>query len=111
MSGRSAKRQRSWVPVLLAGFLLVSAGVIWRRVSGIDNARQLRDLERQRDALVAEKARLEGAISRASSRARLAPIAEQRLGMRVPAASEVILLPRHTTPASPSSGGTAGARP
>ena len=69
-------------------------GVILRRSYGIAAARDLQKLDAQRAALVAERLRLEAEIRAASSRATLQPIAEQRLQMRVPADSQVIILPR-----------------
>lgn len=94
MSPAGANPKRGWIWLALAGFLLVSTGVIWRRTIGIREARQLQDLVRRRDALINERLKLEGEIRTASSRAKLAPLAEQRLGMRVPSASQVILLTR-----------------
>jgi cell division protein FtsL len=86
--------RRSWVWIALAGFLLVSVGVIWRRTVGHAEARKLQELTRRRDALRPEQLKLEGEIRQASSRAQLAPLAERRLGMRVPSATQVILLKR-----------------
>lgn len=86
--------RRGWVWVALAGFLLVTTGVIWRRSVGIAEARRLQDLARRRDALHNERLKLEGEIRAASSRARLVPLAEQRLGLRLPSASQVIHLTR-----------------
>ena len=82
------------IALVLLGFVLVATGVIARRSYGINQARALRDLGRQRSALEAERLRLEAAIRDASSRARLAPIAEQRLNMHVPSPDQVINLPR-----------------
>ena len=90
--GRVSKR--STVALVLFGFVLVATGVIARRTYGIDQARALRDLERRRQALEAERVKLDGEIREASSRARLAPIAEQRLNMHVPSDSQVVILPR-----------------
>lgn len=87
-------RGRSIIFLALLGFFVVATGVIWRRSVGIAQARALRELEEQRSALEAEAAALEGAIRDASSRARLAPIAEDRLGMRIPPESLVIIIPR-----------------
>lgn len=81
----------------LAGFLVVATGVIWRRTTGIAEARRLQELVRRREALENEKLELEGDIRLASSRARLMPRAE-RLGLRLPAASQVILLTRPQRP-------------
>jgi cell division protein FtsL len=80
----------------LLGFVLVATGVIWRRSIGLAQARELRALQQRRAALDAQQAALEGAIRDASSRARLARTAEDRLGMRVPPESLVIRLPRPT---------------
>ncbi len=89
-------RGRSIVFLGLLGFLLVATGVIWRRSTGVAQARELRELRQRRDALDAQQAALEGAIRDASGRARLARTAEDRLGMRVPPESLVIRLPRPT---------------
>ena len=81
----------------LLGFFLVAAGVISRRTFGISQAKALRALDRQRDAMDASRVKLEADIRDASSRARLVPIAERRLHMFVPADSQVIILPRSPT--------------
>ena len=80
------------IALALFGFVLVATGVIARRTYGIDQARALRELDRKRQALEAERVKLEGEIRDASSRARLAPIAEQRLNMHVPSPDQVIML-------------------
>ena len=86
--------RRGWIWVALAGFLLVAVGVIWRRTVGHTESRKLQELVRRRDALRNEQLKLEGEIRQASSRAQLAPLVERRLGMRVPSATQVILLKR-----------------
>ena len=86
--------------MLLVGFLLVATGVIARRTFGISQSRSLRALERQRDATDAARLKLESEIRDASSRARLVPIAEQRLHMYVPPDSQVIILQRPPAPPS-----------
>lgn len=87
-------RGRSVIFLVLIGFFVVATGVIWRRSLGIAQAQELRRLEERRSALEAQEAALEAAIRDASSRAKLAPIAEQKLGMRIPPESLVIILPR-----------------
>lgn len=89
-------RGRSIVFLGLFGFVVVATGVIWRRSTGLAQARELRELRTRRDALAAQQAALAGAIRDASSRERLARTAEERLGMRVPPESLVIRLPRPT---------------
>lgn len=93
---RGARGGRSLVAIVLLGFFAVAMGVIARRTFGIDQARSLRGLVRQRDALDAERVKLEVDIRDLSSRARLGPVVEQRLRMYVPADSQIILLPRPT---------------
>jgi cell division protein FtsL len=94
--GRVAGRGRTRLrfALVLLGFLVIAMGVILRRSYGIAAARELQQLDARRAALVAERLRLEGEIRAASSRAILQPIAEQRLQMRIPADSQVIILPR-----------------
>ena len=79
---------------MLFGFLLVTTGVIWRRSYGIARSRELTELEKRRGQLEARRAQLESEIRDLSSRAKLAPIVEQRLQMHVPADSQVVILPR-----------------
>lgn len=86
----------SLIVIVLLSFFMVATGVIARRTFGISQARSLRALERQRDAVDASRVRLEAEIREASSRARLGPVAEQRLRMYVPADSQIIILPRQS---------------
>jgi hypothetical protein len=87
-------RGRTVIALALLGFFVVATGVIWRRSLGIAQADKLRELDERRAALTAQEAALDGAIRDASSRAKLAPIAEQQLGMRIPPESLVIIIPR-----------------
>lgn len=96
-SGRG--RGRGIILLLLVGFVLVAIGVIWRRSYGFSRERDIATLEQKRAQLEGERARLELEIRDLSSRARLAPIAEQRLGMRIPSDSQVIDIRRHPLPA------------
>jgi cell division protein FtsL len=92
LKGRA--RGRSVVAVVLVGFVLVASGVIARRVLGVQWQIEIRKLQERRTALDAERIRLESAIRDASSRARLQPIAEQRLNMHIPTADQQVILPR-----------------
>jgi len=98
--GRSSRRPT--IALVLVGFVLVATGVVARRTYGIGQARALRELDRRRLALEAERVKLDGEIRDASSRARLAPIAEQRLNMHVPSPDQVIMLPRPRSAARPA---------
>lgn len=87
-------RGRALIALALLGFVCVAAGVIWRRSAGIARAREESRLEQRRAALDAERAKLEGDIRDASSRARLARVAEERLHMRIPNDSQVVYVRR-----------------
>ena len=81
---------RGRLALLLIAFLAISGVVVLRRTYGIRAQRELVALDARRAALVAERLKLESDIRTASSRARLQPIAEQRLGMKVPDPAQVI---------------------
>lgn len=87
--------RRSLIAVVLIGFVLVATGVIARRVWGVRQETDIRKLQQRRDALEADRIRLEGAIREASSRARLQPIAEQRLNMHIATPEQQVFIPRH----------------
>ena len=89
------------VALILIGFVLVTTGVIARRVAGVRHEVELLDLQRRRDALAAERGKLEAAIRDAASRANLQPIAEQRLNMSIPKADQQVFLSRRP-PAPPA---------
>jgi cell division protein FtsL len=93
--------RRSLIAVVLVGFVLVTSGVIARRVVGVRQQTEIRRLREKRTALEAERIRVEGAIRTASGRARLQPIAEQRLNMHIPTADQQVILPRRM-PSSPT---------
>jgi hypothetical protein len=84
--------RRSLIALALVGFVSVATGVIARRVYGVREQREIRKLQRVRDSLITERIRLEGVIRDASSRARLHPIAEQRLNMHIPKADQQVFL-------------------
>jgi hypothetical protein len=88
-----AVRGRTLVAAALVGFMLVASGIIWRRGYGIARAAEIRELDRRRVQLEGERATLGRQIAERSSRSRLGPIVEQRLHMRVPDDSQVIVLP------------------
>ncbi len=87
-------RGRSVVALGLVGFVLVATGVIWRRSFGTLRAREQSALEQKRSALEAERAKLDGDIRDAASRARLERVAEDRLNMRIPSDSQVFVVAR-----------------
>jgi len=96
---RSGPRGRSWIALLLVGFFLLGAGVIWRRAEGHKQAQDLRVLEDKRTQLEAQRAQLESDLRDLTSRAKLAPVAEGRLHMHIPNDTELVILRR--TPRTP----------
>jgi hypothetical protein len=85
-------RGRHWVALWLAGFLVMAAVVVWRQTDALASARQLKALQTTRAALEATRAATAAAIRHARSRAVLVPLAESRLGLRLPLDSEIIIL-------------------
>ena len=94
MARKVAAGGRLGFALVLLGFVLIASGVVLRRTYGIRAARDLQAMETRRSGLIAERRRLESEIRIASSRARLQPIAEQRLQMHVPTEAQVIYLTR-----------------
>jgi len=87
--------------MLLGAFLVVTLTVVWRRSIGISESRAIQQLDRKRSDLEGERARLESELRDLTSRQRLAPVVEQRLGMHVPADRQVVILPRQSKRATP----------
>lgn len=100
---RAGPSARGIFALLLIGFVAVASVVILRRVVGVKQQTDIRRLEQQRDALEAERIRLDGEIRDASSRQRLQPIAEQRLNMHIASPQEIVnlTLPRPDRPKNP----------
>ena len=94
MAKRGVKPGRWIVAGGLIGFVIVSAAVIAMRSYGHREGIAITQLERRKANLESERVRLDQEIRTASSRGRLVPIAEQRLGMRVPNESQIVVLER-----------------
>ncbi len=88
-----ALRGRHWVAIWLLAFLAVASVVIARQTAAIRAAGELTRIRAQRADLEGHRADLERRIRAAQSRAVLVPWARQRLGLRLPADTEIILLP------------------
>jgi cell division protein FtsL len=86
--------------LLLVGFVLVAIGVNLRRVYGLGQAKEIREMEQKREALVSEQLKLQDAIRVASDRQHIIEIAQSRLGMKMPELNQVIDLPRRPLPAA-----------
>ena len=85
-------RGRHWVAIWLAGFLVMAALVVWRQTTALAAARQLKALQTTRQALEVSRAAAAAAIRRASSREVLVPLAQSRLGLRLPQDTEIVIL-------------------
>jgi cell division protein FtsL len=96
MARKVAGSGRLGFALVLLAFVVIASGVVLRRTYGIRAARELQAMETRRSSLIAERRRLESEIRIASSRARLQPIAEQRLQMHVPTEAQVVYLTRGT---------------
>jgi cell division protein FtsB len=69
-----------------------------RRVYGFEQAKEIRELQQKREALVSEQLKLQDAIRVASDRRHIIEIAQSRLGMKMPELNQVIDLPRRPLP-------------
>ena len=98
--GRVTRRRGRFVVALtLFGFVLVATSVIWRRTFGQTQSRRVQQLERQRQDLRAQRSQLQREIRDAASREKITATAEQRLRLRMPSDSQVIVIPRSEIPA------------
>jgi hypothetical protein len=87
-----AAKGRHWVAFWLVALLAALFAVIARQTASLNAARALTDAREERATLEGRRAELERRIRAAQSRAVLLPRAE-RLGLRLPADTEIILLP------------------
>lgn len=85
-------RGRHWVALWLAAFLVMAALVVWRQSAAMAAARQLKALQTTRQALEVTRAAAGANIRRAESRAVLVPLAQARLGLRLPQDTEIVIL-------------------
>jgi hypothetical protein len=84
---------RHWIAVWLLAFLAVTWLVYARQTAAIRDARALAELRARHANLEGHRADLERRIRAAEGRAVLVPRAQQKLGLRLPADTEIILLP------------------
>lgn len=84
--------------LILAGFVVLTMGVILRRVHGIQQGKVIREMQQKREALVSEQQKLQESIRVASDRKHIIEVAQSRLGMKMPELNQVIDLPRRPLP-------------
>lgn len=87
-----AVRGRHWIAFWLVALLAALWVVIARQTAALNAARALTDLREERAALEGRRADLERRVRTAQSRSVLVPRA-QRQGLRLPADTEIILIP------------------
>src|SRR5438132_12588945 len=87
-----AFRGRHWIAFWLVALLAALWAVIARQTASLNAARALADLREQRASLEGHRADLERRVRTAQSRTVLLPRA-QRQGLRLPADTEIILIP------------------
>jgi hypothetical protein len=87
-----ALKGRHWLALWLVSLLAALWIVIARQTASLNAARALTGLREERAQLESRRAELERRIRTAKSRTVLLPRA-QRLGLRLPADTEIILLP------------------
>lgn len=85
-----------WLVALLAALWLVNA----RQTSALNAARELSDLREERASLEGRRDELERRVRAAQSRSVLLPKA-RKLGLRLPADTEIILIPAPSEAGSP----------
>ena len=84
--------------LILVGFVVLTMGVILRRVQGLQQAREIREMQQKLEGLQSEQLKLQEAIRIASDRKHIIETAESRLGMKMPELNQVIDLPRRPLP-------------
>ncbi len=85
-------RGRHWIAFWLVALLAALWLVIARQTASLNAARALADLREERASLEGRRADLDRRVRTAQSRAVLLPRA-QKLGLRLPADTEIILIP------------------
>ena len=86
--GNGAIRMAFACALLFASLSLV----VWRQSRALEALRGLDAARAERALLQAQRAELQREIQQLESRARIGAVAGERLGLRVPAASEIVIL-------------------
>jgi hypothetical protein len=94
-------RGRHWIAFWLVALLAALWAVIARQTAALNSARALADLRNERAELEGRRAGFERRVRTAQSRAVLLPRAG-RQGLRLPADTEIILIPAPSEPPNPS---------
>jgi len=106
----STRSRRAGLPAMVLAFFFVlgaAALVIWRQTRGVEMERRVRAVQEEYAIAEAERLALIKEIQSLSSRARITRVARERLGMHLPADSEIVFLP---VPASTEADSTEATR-
>jgi cell division protein FtsL len=96
-----ALKGRHWIAFWLVTLLASLSLVIARQTASLNAARELNDLREERGSLEGRRADLERRVRTAQSRTVLLPKARKQ-GLRLPADTEIILIPTPSEPRQPS---------
>lgn len=88
MRGNGAIRTSVAFALLFASLSLV----VWRQSRALEELRALDEARSERTVLLAERSELQREIHRLESRSRVVAVAGARMGLRLPAADEIVLL-------------------
>jgi len=80
------------VALWLGAFLSVALLVVWRQSAALRISQTVQALQKTRGALEVTRSAALGEVHRARSRTVLVPLAQQRLGLRLPQDSEITIL-------------------
>jgi cell division protein FtsL len=86
----------SMVALAAAAFLGSLTLVTWRQARALESLERLDQVKRELSLASAEQADLQGRVRVLESRGRIVPEARDELGMRVPDASEMVMLAGET---------------
>ncbi|HEV8364453.1 MAG TPA: hypothetical protein VGQ52_13140 [Gemmatimonadaceae bacterium] len=92
--GRSGGSGRRTMALALLAFLVLASAIVWRKSVGFAEGQRLRQLAERRTELDAKRTRLDGEIRSNLTLRKLGAVVEKRLGLKVPADSQIILLTR-----------------
>ncbi|HWC73413.1 MAG TPA: hypothetical protein VG454_05695 [Gemmatimonadales bacterium] len=105
-----AVKGRHWIALWLVALLAALWVVIARQTAALTAARELTSLREERATLEGRRADLERRVRTAQSRSVLVPRVK-RQGLRLPADTEIILLPSPSDTAHPAAPLTSAVRP
>jgi len=92
-TARTPFKGRTLVAIGLLVFMSVTGAVVWRRSEGFRTATEIGTLDATRRGLIAARITLNRDLDEASSRRRIVPLAEKRLGMHVAGEAQSRMLP------------------